>query len=109
LLGQRIDHHVTRAGVERDHVIKPRTRWERGQVGDASEIQRHPPDFCVPVEKMVEVRHQRGPFTPRRHIRRAEVRYHRHAQPRGNARSFTHLPGGGQLAPQKNRRASLMI
>ena len=46
LLRQRIDHHVARAGVEGDHLIRRGAGRNRGQVGDAADVLQDASALC---------------------------------------------------------------
>ena len=70
---QRVNNHIAGAGVERNHILRPRIRRNYGHIGDPTDVQSHAPDFRVAVQQVIDERHQRCSVTARRHIGWAKI------------------------------------
>src|SRR6185437_6921852 len=86
LLGKRIDHHIARPGIERDHLVERCSLRQRRHGVYAVYIPPNPANLGVAIKKVIEVRKQRRDSTARRHLRGTNPGYPRHTQLHRHAR-----------------------
>src|SRR6185437_11939068 len=106
---QRVHHHVAWPGVESNDVIRSGTRPNRRYIRNSADIQRDPAHALITIQSVIEQRDQRRALASGRHISRAKIRHHGHAQQRRNARGLTGLPGDRQSFPQEILGRALMV
>src|ERR1017187_3394724 len=109
VLADGIDHHVAGASVEGNYSFGKRSRRNRGEISDASEVLHDSPVTAMAVERVIEKRRQRCAFTACGHVCRAEIRDHWYTYLRRDNGRFATLPGAGNAAPQEERRTTLMV
>src|SRR3990172_11279907 len=90
-LGNAINYHVARAGVEGDNVIDAAVRWQYGNIGNSSDILQGAPLLFVPKEEEIHIRYERRPLPSCRHISWTEVCHGRNARFLGNDGRFSDL------------------
>ena len=108
-LGDRVDHHVAGPSVKGQDPIGKSPRGNGGEIGDSADVLRDPSPARVPIQQIVEERNQRRPFASRGHIRRTEIRNHRHSHAGCDHRAFAGLPGGRDPMAQKALPLALMV
>ena len=94
LADQRIDHHVAGTGIERDHLVRGRAGWNRGDVGDAADVQRHAMAPRMAEQQIIDERHERRALASGRNVGRTEIRDHRDAGALGDHAGFADLQRG---------------
>src|ERR1019366_8311246 len=107
--GNGVDHHIAGTGVEGNHILGKRARWNRSEISDAAEILHDAPVTAMAVEHVIEKRHKRCALAAGSHVGGTEIGNHRHSDLRRDNGRFAGLPGTSNAAAQEERWASLMI
>ena len=86
-----VDHHISGAGIEGDHLLRRRACWDYGDVRDAADIESHASASRVTEEQVVDEWHQGRALTTGCNIARAKIGYN------GDAGAFGEHCGLTQL------------
>ncbi len=78
-LGNAVNYHVARAGVEGDNVIDTAVLWQYGDIGNSPDILQGTPSFFVSKEDEIHIRHEWRSLPPRRNISLPKVSHCRNA------------------------------
>ena len=105
---QRINHHVSRPGIEREYIFKRRARGNHGDVRNPADIQRGATDPRVPIKQEIDKRYERRALSSRGHIRRTKISDRRNSGAPGDHRRIANLQRRGDAPPRKCSRPSLM-
>ena len=100
-LGRQIQQGVGGAAVPAQDggvAIRPRNRWQQGEIGDAAEVEQGAPAADAPQQGGVRGRHQGGPLTAEGQVGAAEVEHHGPLQPLGQSWPQQQLPAGSDPA-----------
>src|SRR3989304_5430058 len=90
-LGNAINYHVARAGVEGDNVIDAAVLWQYGDIGNSSDILQGAPLLLVSKEDEIHIGYERRSLPSCRHISWPEVSHCRNACFLSNDGRFTNL------------------
>ena len=108
-VGDGVNHHVARAGVESRNLFSGCSRRDCCQICDATDVLHDASDLRVAIEQVVEEGNQRRAFASGGHVGGAEIGDDRDADTGGDHRAFSGLPGDGQFAAQEFRGLALVV
>ena len=93
---QRIYHHVSRPGIERDHVVQLCAERQKRQVPNAADVLNDARPRIIGKQHPICVRHQWGPLPSGCHVTHAEIGHRCDTGPLRDNRRLADLQGRGR-------------
>src|SRR5712692_2447189 len=104
-----VNHHVARPGIEREYFVELRPARNDGDVPDAAEIERHASPPFIPVQHVVNKRHQRRALSADGDICGTKISHGGNSRPRGDRGGLADLHRGGDSRSQIPACAALVV